>query len=115
MEKLNFQDLSINWKEDFGIEDYTLNLVLEAQNDTVIDTIDKFREEKGFTDKACSSDNEVYYNLYLVYNLSINTYHVEVVVNNSEKDDYASYDFDLEISENDLRSILASCLLKCMD
>lgn len=115
MEKLNYQDLSINWKEDFGIEDYTLNLVLEVKTDTAIEEIDSYREKLGFTDKACSSDNEVYYNLYLVYNLSINTYHVEVVVNNSEKDDYASYDFDLEISESDLRSILASCLLKCMD
>lgn len=115
MEKLNYQDLKINWKEDFDIDDCVLDLVLEAQNGTAIDTIDEFREEKGFTDKAGSSDNDVYYNIYLIYNLAINTYHVEVVVNNSEKDDYASYDFDLEISESDLRSILASCLLKCMD
>lgn len=115
MEKLNYQDLKINWKDDIDITDYTLTLALECENDNAIDTIDKFREEKGFTDKACSSDNEVYYNLYLVYSLAINTYYVEVVVNNSEKDDYASYDFELEISESDLRSILASCLVKFSD
>ena len=115
MAKLNYQDLKINWKEDIDITDYTLTLALECENDNAIDTIDKFREEKGFTDKASSSDNEVYYNIYLVYSLAINTYHVEVFVNNSEKDDYASYNFDLEISESDLRSILASCLLKLAD
>ncbi len=112
MEKLNYQDLKINWKDDIDITDYTLSLALECENDNPINTIDSFRVEKGFTDKASSSDNDVYYNLYLVYNLTTNTYHVEVTINNSEKDDYASYEFELEISDNDLRSILASCLLK---
>ena len=115
MKKLNYQDLKINWKDDIDITDYTLTLALECENDNAIDTIDKFREEKGFTDKASSSDNEVYYNLYLVYSLAINTYHVEVFVNNSEEDDYATYKFELEISESDLRSILASCLLQFTD
>ena len=112
MEKLNYQHLKINWEADIDITDYILSLELECVNDNAIDTIDKFREEKGFTDKASSSDNEVYYNLYLVYSLAINTYHVEVFVNNSEEDDYATYKFELEISESDLRSILASCILK---
>ena len=115
MEKLNYQDLKINWKDDIDITDSILTLALECENDNAIDTIDKFREEKGFTDKASSSDNDVYYNIYLVYRLVINAYHVEVVVNNSEKDNYASYDFDLEISESDLMSILSSCLLKLAD
>jgi hypothetical protein len=115
MGKLNYQHLKINWEADIDITDYTLSLELECVNGNAIDTIDKFREEQGFTDKAGSSDNEVYYNLYLVYSLAINTYHVEVFVNNSEEDDYATYDFELEISESDLRSILASCLLKLAD
>jgi hypothetical protein len=112
MAKLNYQDLKINWKEDIDITDYTLTLALECENDNAIDTIDIFRAERGYNDKASSSNNDVYYNIYLVYSLAINTYHVEVFVNNSEEDDYATYDFELEISESDLRSILASCLLK---
>ncbi len=108
MEKLNYNDLKIRWEDDIDITDHTLTLVLECAKDKVINIIDKFREEKGFTDKASSSDNEVYYNLYFVYDLATNSYHVEVVVNNSEKDDYTLYEFGLEISDSDLKSILAS-------
>lgn len=112
MVKLNYNNLKVNWEEDVDITDCTLCLVLECINDKAINIIDKFREEKGFLDGANSSDNDVYYNLYLLYNLTANDYCVEVIVNNSEKDDYASYEFELEISDSDLRSILTSCLLK---
>ena len=84
---LKFKDFSINWDEDY------------------------YRAKLGFTDKAASTDNEVYYNAYLVYNLVEDTSTIQVFINHSEKDDYAQYDFDVKISDTDLKKILARILL----
>lgn len=101
----------INWKEDIDINDSTINYVLNP-GDNDIDFIDKVRKELGYTDSASSTDNEVYYNFYLEINLETNERIVKVIVNNSEKDDFAEYEFECSIYYETFEKILRKTLLK---
>ncbi len=112
MEKLNFKDFDINWNEDYYCDtNGRLDFYLTCANDTPLEIIDKYRASLGFTDSPNPRLNKVYYNIYLTYNLNTDIAKIEVIVNHSEKDDYAQYDFDVEISDTDLKKILARLLL----
>ena len=111
MEKLCFKDFEIDWNEDFDIEGSNINYYLVSVNDTPINLIDKFRKNLGFVDGAGDSDNDVYYNFYLEFDLVNNTSKISVVVNNSENDDYAEYTFDLDITDENKIKILSKSLL----
>lgn len=104
----------INWKEDIDINDSTINYALTPQ-DCDIKFIDKIRaKEFGYTDSASSTDNEVYYNFYLEINLMTNERIVKVIVNNSEKDDFAEYEFECNMHYETFEEILRKTLLKIM-
>ena len=108
---LKFEDFSIDWNEDYYIDtNGRIDFYLVFTN-KAIEIVDNYRAKLGFTDKASSTNNEVYYDAYLVYHLVDDTTKVEVIVKNSEKDSYAQYDFDIKISDTDLKKILARILL----
>ena len=111
MDKLCYKDFEIEWNEDFNFEGSNINYYLVSVNDTPINLIDKFRENLGFNDGAGDSDNDVYYNFYLEFDLVNNTSKISVVVNNSEKDDFAEYTFDLDITDESKIKILSKTLL----
>lgn len=112
--KISYKDIIIDWKEEVDFKD-TLATYVVLLGDKAIEQIDNYRKSLGFTDAAGSSDNDVYYNGYLEYDLDTQKINFYVVVNNSEKDDFIQYDFKVDITENDLISILTQTIKEVMD
>ena len=60
-----------------------------AASDCLISMADQIRKEKGYTDLASDSDNEVWYNFYLAF--TDEDIQLTFTCNNGENDDWATY------------------------
>lgn len=60
-----------------------------AASGCLISMADQIRKEKGYTDLASDSDNEVWYNFYLAF--TGEDIQLTFTCNNGEKDDWATY------------------------
>ena len=79
--------------EEFS--DMDVNFVLEDYDGELIEAMNKLRKSLGYTDLVGTYENDVYYNFYVDYNPQTDKIKICGVVNNSEHDDWESYELTI--------------------
>ena len=80
--------------EEFS--DTDINFVVEDYSGELIKTMDEVRKAFGFTDLVGSTDCDAWYNFYVDYNPKDDTFRITGTANETEEDDWVSY----EITDN---------------
>ena len=87
--------------EEFS--DTDINFVLEDYDGELVEAMNKLRKSLGYTDLVGRYENDVYYNFYVDYNPQTDEIKICGVSNNSEYDDWESY--ELSISKDAKKEI----------
>lgn len=77
------------------------DLVLSS-TDELVDIVNGIRETKGYTDLVgLSRDNEVYYDFYLIFDISKRDISIQAKCNYGEKDDEVYYRLPMTLEEKE--------------
>ena len=90
--------------KDFMFEGTKRGSFLLKDQEELIQTANRIREEKGYLDVP-SEENEVYYNFYLTFDCDERSLKLTFTVNNSKVDDYEEYNIPIE-NENQQKVLL---------
>lgn len=102
-QKLEIESLDYDFLQ-FMNDEQEGNILLSATEE-LINLANNIREEAGNTDLVGSeSDNNVYYDFYLMFNTKNQDLSIQVMVNHGEKDDYTYY--SLPMSEEEKISVM---------
>lgn len=82
------------------VEDSILSFDL-LPTDELIGIADEIRELNGYTDKATNPNNDVWYNFYLDVDVVKQSVTLWFQCNNGKKDDYATYDIEIDETERE--------------
>jgi hypothetical protein len=96
-EKRTMANFVLTEPEEYS--DTDINFVLEDWSGDLIDAMDELRKELGYTDLVGGKAyiqlaNDVYYNFYVDYNPQDGSFTVSGTANNSEHDDWKSYELN---------------------
>ncbi len=90
--------------KDFMFEGTKKGSFLLKDQEELIQTANRIREEKGYLDVS-SEENEVYYNFYLTFDCDERSLKLTFTVHNSKADDYGEYSIPIE-NENQQKVLL---------
>ena len=82
------------------VEDQILSFDL-LPTDELLDIADKIRELQGFADASTDPNNDVWYNFYLDVDMVKQNVTLWFQCNNGKKDDYATYDIEIDETERE--------------
>ena len=82
--------------------------------DELIELTNNIRKERGYTDLVeIHSDNDVYYNFYLMFDIKKQEVSIEAVCNYGEKDDEVWYKLPMTLQEKEyVMFFVIDCLVK---
>ena len=95
--------------------DTEISFILDDETGELIDRVDEIRRELGYKDLVSDSDNDVYYNFYLLYRPADSYIKVTATCNNGEEDDWHSYELPMDKDSMDILRKMAKAEFKRME